>query len=176
MNKRAVFFALLYSAVVIGVKLFIVLGGYALSKFGFFYSHVTLTFLIILFYIPAIKQARDRDYNGIIGGRECMRIALTVFAISAVLISIYNYFEFEYHGKFLAVEYYNGQQFLDYLKSQPRFKPDTYSKIISQQVTAAQGSAFRSTTGKLFSMMLIGLAGAFIVSMVMKRSPRQIRF
>jgi hypothetical protein len=99
-----------------------------------------------------------------------MRIALTVFAISAVLISVYNYLEYEYSGKFLALEYYNGPQFLSFLKSQPKLNDAQYPGIIAEQVKLANDAGFKATTGKLFSMMLIGLSSAFGVSMLMKRN------
>jgi hypothetical protein len=171
MNKRAVYFGLIYGILVICAKLFILKGGYALTKFGFYYSHITLTLPVILFYIAAVKITRDKDYNGIISGKECVRICLTIFAVSAILISLYNYFEFEYAGKKLAIEYYHSTQFLDFLKSQPKFKPEQYDSIIADQVKLSEESGFKATTGKLFSMMLIGLSGAFIVSVLMKRSP-----
>jgi hypothetical protein len=171
MNRVAVFYALAYSVFFITAKLLIVLGGYSLTRFGYLYSHITLTFLVIPFYIPPIRKTR-RMNGGFISGKECMRIALTVFGISALIISVYNYFEYEYSGKYLAVEYYNGQQFLDFLKSQVKFKPEQYQGIIDEQIKAAEGAGFKATTGKLFSMMLIGFSSAFVVSLLMKRSVR----
>ena len=167
MNRLAVFYALVYSALVICAKLLIVTGGYSLTRFGYFYSHITLTFLIIPFYIPPIINTRKKN-GGYISGRECMRNALTVFAISAVLISVYNYFEYEYSGKFMALEYYNGPQFLSFLKSQPKLNASQYPGIIAEQVQLANDAGFKATTGKLFSMMLIGLSSAFAVSMLLK--------
>lgn len=169
MNKKGLYYGIAYSIFVIAFKLFILLGGYSLSHFGWYYSNVTGVFLIIPFYYLAIKSVRDKDQNGFIGGREAMRIALTVFATGAVLVSVYNYFEFQYSGKAMAIEYYNSQQFLDFLKSQSKIKPENYSKIIEEQVKNSELSAFKATTGKLFSFMLIGISGAVIVSMSMRR-------
>ena len=169
MNKKALYYALIYCALVIAFKLFILFGGYSLTRYGFFYSHITTVFFILPFYVLAVRSVRDKDYNGTIGGREAMRITLTLFAVSAIVLSIYNYFEFEYSGRALAVEYYNGEQFLDFLKKHPQIKADQYDKIIHEQVSNAESSSFKATTGKLFSMMLIGLSGAFITSAIMKR-------
>ncbi len=170
MNKKALLYGVIYSVVVIAFKLFILKGGYSLTKFGYFYSGIIGVFLIIPFYILAIKDVRDKTYNGVIGGREAMRVALTIFAISAVLISIYNYYEFEYNGKAMAIEYYNSVEYMDFLKAQKKTLPAEYPKIIAEQIKIAEVSAFKATTGKLFSFMLIGLSSAFITAMFMKRN------
>jgi hypothetical protein len=172
MKKQALWYALAYAALVIAFKLFIVLKGYSLSRFGFYYSSFVATLLIIPFYILAIKHVRDKQNGGVIGGREAMRVALTVFAVSAVIIGVYNYFEYEYSGRQLAIEYYHSDQFLEFLKKQ-KLAPEKYPSVIEEQVTAAQGAAFRSVTGKLFSALIIGLSSAFIVVSVMKRRPSQ---
>jgi hypothetical protein len=170
MNRTGLFFGLAYSVAVIAFKLVILLGGYSLSKFGWYYSNITGVFLIIPFYMLAIKKVRDKDNGGSIAGREAMRIALTVFVVGAILVSIYNYFEFEMAGKAMAIEYYNSEQFLDYLKHLKQVKAEDYSKIIAEQVKASEVSAFKATTGKLFSFILISVSSAFITSAVMKRS------
>src|ERR1043166_6725511 len=105
MNKTGLYFGIVYTAVVIAFKLVILLGGYSISKFGWYYSNITGVFLIIPFYILAVKKVRDKDQAGVIAGREAMRIALTVFVVGAILVSLYNYFEFEYAGKAMAIEY-----------------------------------------------------------------------
>ncbi len=170
MNKRALIFGLAYCVVVIAFKLIILLGGYSLSTFGYFYSGITSTLLITPFYILAVKMVRDKDYGGIIGGKEAVRICLTIFAIGAVIISVYNYFEFEYSGKAMAIDYYNSEQFMTFLKSQVKIKAEDYQKIIAEQIQASEVSAFKATTGKLFSYMFIGLSAAFGVSVFMKRN------
>jgi uncharacterized membrane protein YhaH (DUF805 family) len=174
MNRKALYFALAYSALVILFKLVILMGGYSLTKFGYYYSTVTAVFLIIPFYFLAIRTVRDRDYGGVITGREAMRVALTVFAVSAIIISVYNYFEYEYSGKELAIQYYNSEQYLEFLKTRTKTAPEDYRKIIDEQIKDSENAAFRATTGKLFSSLIIGLSGAFIASVLMKgRSARQ---
>jgi hypothetical protein len=173
MNKKALIYGALYSFLVIGIKLSVWLGGYSLSRFGFYYSNIVCVFLILPFYILVVKSVRDKDYNGVIGGREASRLALTVFVVGAILTSIYNYAEYELNGKHLAVEYYHSPAFLDYLKKQPNIKAENYSKIIEEQVKTSEVSAFKATTGKLFSLMIIGVSGAVIVASILKRSPRQ---
>jgi hypothetical protein len=171
-NRKALYYGIAYSVVAIAFKLFILLGGYSLSTFGYFYSGITSVLLIIPFYYLAIKSVRDKDYNGLIGGKEGVRISLTIFAVGAVLISIYNYFEFEYSGKAMAIDYYNSEQFMTFLKSQAKIKAADYQKIIAEQIQATEVSGFKATTGKLFSYMLIGAISAFITSAVMRKTAK----
>ena len=173
MNKKALIYGLAYSIFVIAFKLVILLGGYYFTKFGFYFAHVTTVFLIIPFYIIGIKNIRDRDNYGIIAGKEAMRIALTIFAISAVILSVYNYIEFEWKGKLLAIEYYKSEQFMAFLKSNPKIKTEDYQKIISEQIQLSETSAFKATTGKLFSFMLIGLTSSFICAVFLKRGSKK---
>ena len=171
MNKKALYAALVYSTLVIAYKLFIVTGGYALSKFGYYYSGIVSVFFIIPFYIFTIKSVRDKDLGGFIAGREAMRISLTLFAISALVLSVYHYIEYEQWYKALSIEYYNSEQFLEFLQKRTPTKPEDYGKVIAEQISDAEHAAFKATTGKLFSFMLIGLSSAFITSAIMKRKP-----
>jgi len=174
MNKRAAVIGLLYCLTVIIFKLYILLGGYTLTKFGFYYSNIVGVFLIVPFYWLAIKQVRDRDMNGIIGGREAVRISLMVLAVAVVVLSVYNYIEFTWKYKDISIQYYNSEEYLAILKGmQAKFpdkiKTENFPKIINEQIGAL--SAMKATTGKIFPLLLIGLSGAFIVSALMKRSP-----
>jgi hypothetical protein len=98
-----------------------------------------------------------------------MRLCLTVFAAAAILTSVYNYFEYQLSGRQLAIDYYHGEQFREFLRNKPQIKPSDYGRIIDEQVASAGGAAFRATTGKLFSLLLIGLVSAFAVSSLLKR-------
>ncbi|MBA3665650.1 MAG: DUF4199 domain-containing protein [Bacteroidetes bacterium] len=175
MNKRALLIGLLYCVTVIIFKLIILLGGYTLTRFGFYYSNIVGIFMIIPFLIIAIQQVRDKDFGGIISGKDAVRIALTVLAVAAVILSAYNYIEFNWKFKEIAIQYYNSPEYLQILKDwqvkQPeRIKIDNFNKIIDEQIGAL--SASKAMTGKLFPLILIGLSGAFISAMIMKRGPR----
>lgn len=176
MNKRALIIALIYSAAVIIFKLIILLGGYTLSRFGFYYSNITAVFFVIPFMFLAIYQVREKDRGGLIAGRDAARIALTVLAVSAIVISIYNYAEFNWKYRSIAMEYYHSQQYLDILTEQQarypdKFKPSDFPRIIDEQITSL--SAFKATTGKLTPLIFIGLSGAFLAAVFMKRSAKQ---
>ncbi len=177
MNKRAVNAGLLYCIVAIIFKLTVLLGGYATSKFGFYYAQVVSIFLIIPFFFMAIYRAREKDKGGFIGGREALRIALTVLVVGIIIMSAYNYIEFSWKGKDLATSYYNSSEYLEILKDQQSKHPDKikagdFPRIIQEQVAASSVSAFRSTTAKLFPLIIIGLSSAFIAAALMKKSPR----
>lgn len=175
MNKRALVVGLLYCVAVIVFKLIILLGGFTLTRFGFYYSNIVGVFMIIPFFALAIYLVREKDYGGIISGRDAVRMAFTVLAVAAVVLSIYNYIEFNWKYRDMAVEYYNSPEYLQILKDwsakQPdKVKIDDYPKIVGEQI--ANLSAGKATTGKLFPLILIGLGSAFACAMVMKKGPK----
>ncbi|MBI2721484.1 MAG: DUF4199 domain-containing protein [Bacteroidetes bacterium] len=175
MNKRALNIGLLYCIVVIIYKLIILLGGFTLTRFGFYYSNIVAIFMIIPFFVLAIREVREKDFGGIISGKDAVRMALTVLAVAAVVLSLYNYIEFNWKFRDIAVQYYNSPEYLKILndwqvKSPDKVKIENFSTIINEQITAL--SAGKATTGKLFPLILIGLSGAFITAMIMKRGPK----
>ncbi|MBL7901527.1 MAG: DUF4199 domain-containing protein [Bacteroidia bacterium] len=170
MNKKALLYGLIYAAVVIAFKIYILVSGNALTKFGYFYSNITAVFLILPFYFLLLKNIRDKEYGGVLAGREAFRLCLSLLVVALVLVSIYHYIEFSRYGQTLAETYYNSETFLNFLKSQKNITPDKYNSIIAEQIKTAGTSAFKATTGKLVSYLFIGISGAFIVSVFMKRS------
>ena len=176
MNKRALVFGALYCLLYIIFKLVILLGGYTLSKFGYYYSVITGVFLIIPFFFFAIYQVREKDYNGVIGGREAVRIALTVLVIGLIGTTLYNYIEFNWKIKDLSVAYFKSEEFLDILKKEQvqhpdKLKAENFPSIIETKISEL--SAFRAATGKLVPLLFLGLGGAFTAAMFLKRASRQ---
>ena len=167
MNKRALYLGLTYSILVIIFKLIILLGGYSLTKFGFYYSHFVSVLFIIPFMIIAVKMVRDKDRGGIIGGRDAIRVALGVFGISVIILSVYTYIEFEWKMHEISVQYYNSPDYLEFLKRQQKITPAMYPKIIDENIGAL--SAMKAVTAKLFSFFLISVSFAFITAVFMKR-------
>lgn len=173
MNKKAVYISLIYSVLVIVFKLIILLGGYTLTKFGFYYSTIIAVVCVIPFMFLAVYLVREKDYKGVIGGKEAVRIALTVLAISTIFISVYNYIEFNWKFKDIAMVYYQSAEYLEILTKQQLKNPDKlkvsdFPKIINDQI--AQLSAFKATTGKLIPMLLFGLGGAFLTAISLKKN------
>lgn len=175
MNKRALINGLIYCAIAIAFKLYILLGGYTFSKFGYNYSIIISIFLIIPFFFISIYQVREKEYGGIIGGREAVRIALSVLSVAVVVMSVYNYMEFAWKVQDLSVEYYNSSVYLERLKEMQdkmpdKIKTEDFPKIIQEQLASL--SPFKATTGKLIPMLLVGLGGAFIAAVLMKKSTK----
>jgi hypothetical protein len=104
-----------------------------------------------------------------------MRMALTVLAVAAIVLSVYNYVEFNWKYKEIATQYYNSPEYLQVLKDMQtkmpgKIKTEDFPKIIESQISSL--AAGKATTGKLFPLVLIGLSGAFITAMFMKRGPK----
>jgi hypothetical protein len=174
MNKKALLYGLLYCLTVVVLKLCIVLSGNLFSKFGFYYSIITCVFLIIPFFFIAIYHVRQKDYNGYIGGKQALRIALTVLAVGLVGTSIYNYIEFSWQLDAYAT-WYKGPEFLHELAKQQKLHPDKlktedFPKIIQEQIGSL--SPFKAATGRIVPLLFIGFSGAFAASVIMKRSPK----
>lgn len=167
MNKKVLYTAFAYSIFVIIFKLLILLGGYQLTRFGFYYSHVITVFLVVPFMIIAVKLVRDKDQGGKIGGRDALKIALGVAGISVIILSIYNYVEFEWKLKELSKLYYSSDDYLNFLKKNPKIKPENYSKIIEENSISL--SSFRAVTAKLFSFLIISSGSAFLTAVFMKK-------
>jgi len=90
MNRRAFILGIIYSVCVIIYKLVIILSGQQLTTFGFYYSHIISVFMIIPFMIMAVKYVRDVERGGMIGGRDALKVGLTIFGISVIILSCYN--------------------------------------------------------------------------------------
>ena len=169
MNKKALIIGFLYATLVIVFKLYIWLGGYTFSDFYFKYAHILSVLAIIPFLMLAIKLVRDNDNQGIISGKEAMRIALTVVAVSAIVLSVYNYIEFKLSIQDYA-EYYRSDKYMAFLVKDPKAKQLGYEKIIDFQIS--QLSPFKAATGKLFPFLLITLSASFICAVFMKKGPK----
>ncbi len=172
MNKRAVILGIIYSVCVIIYKLVIVLSGQQLTTFGFYYSHIISVFMIIPFMIMAIKYVRDMERGGIIGGRDALKVGLTVFGISVVILSCYNAIEFVWKLEDLSKEYYNGPEYNAFLERQAKLNPDKlnpgmFQGIIDDNIAAL--SPLKAVTAKLFSFFLISFSSAFIIAVFMKK-------
>jgi hypothetical protein len=168
MNKRPIYIASIYSTLVIVFKLAIVLGGFLETRFWFMGSHIVSVFFIIPFIWLAIKLVRDKDYGGVIMGREAFVAGLMVVALSAVIISVYHYIEFEWKLRDFAVNYYNSAEFqADMLKHNPNVKPEQYPTLMKKQLESL--SAFKAITAKLLSFFLVGVSSSFLCAAFMKK-------
>lgn len=175
MRKRAIVIGLVYCLAAIIFKLCILLGGYTLSKFGFYYSNIAAVLFIIPFLFFAIYQVRRKEGQGVISGREALRVGLTVVATAVIVLSLYHFIEFNWKYRDIATQYYHSEEYLGILKSQQakypdKLKAENFPKIIEEQIAGL--SAFKAATGKLIPLLFIGFSGAFIAAVFMKRNAK----
>ncbi len=116
----------------------------------------------------AIKQVRDKENGGIIKGKEAAKIGMSIAVVALVILSAWWYFEFEWKIKELSVQYYNGKDYLEFLKRIPKVKAEDYPKIIEENIAAL--SAFKAVTAKLFSFLFVSISGAFMCAVFLKKS------
>ncbi len=171
MHKRALIFGLIYSLLVIGFKAFLQVGHYYTSTFGFALSHITSVLFIIPFMIVLLITVKKKEFDGVIAGREAMRIGLTMVAIAAIVTTAYNYFEISRYGKEMAEAYYNGDRFkLFLIKKVPDITK--HAAIITENIRMAteENTPFIAATVKLLPLLFIGGSAAFLTSVFIKRS------
>lgn len=171
MHKRALIFGLVYSLLVICFKLFLQIGHYYATTFGFVFSHITSVLFIVPFIIVLLITVKKKEFDGNIGGREAMRIGLTMVAVAAIFITAYNYFEISRYGKEMAEAYYNGDRFkLFLIKKVPDITK--HAAIISENIRMAteENTPFIASTVKLLPLLFIGGSAAFLTSVFIKRA------
>lgn len=167
-KNRAVYFGAIYSVLVIIYKLIIILGGYALTKFGFFFSNIISVIAIIPFIFLAIYLTK-KEKGGFIGGKQGMHIGLLLTIVAALILSAYNYIEFEWKWKALSVKYYNSEAYKDFLMRNPSIKTEEYSKIIEAAI--AELSPFKAITAKLFVLFFFGVSSSFMAAVLLRKRP-----
>lgn len=166
LKNRALLFSLIYSALVIIYKLIIYYGGYSLTKFGFYFSHITSVVAIIPFIFLTVYFARQ-DNNGVIAGKVALKTGLRMAVFSALLLSVYNYIEFEMIWRDLSLEYYNSQDFKDFLAKNPQIKPEEYPAKIEEAIASI--SPFKAVTSRLFVLLFFSLGASFMSAVVLKK-------
>jgi len=167
-KNKAVSLGIIYSVLVIIYKLIIILGGYALTKFGFFFSNIISVAAIIPFIFMAIYLTK-KEKGGFIGGKQGMHIGLLLTIVAAVILSAYNYIEFEWKWKDLSVEYYNSAAYEDFLSKNAQIKPEEYPKIIESAI--AELSPFKAITAKLFVLFFFGVSSSFMSAVLLRKRP-----
>lgn len=167
-KNRALQFAIAYSLLVIIYKVAIIFSGHALSKFNFLFSNILSILAIIPFIFLAVKYARN-DNGGYIGGKEALKTGFLTAVISAIILSVYNYIEFEWVWRDLSIEYYHSNKYKVFLETtQKQIKPENYPSIIEAAINEL--SVFKSVTGKLATLMFISLGASFMCAVFMKRN------
>lgn len=170
LKNKPFLFAVLYSLLVIAVKLIILLGGFAITNFGFKWSQFLTVLMIIPFIWLTIKSVRAQQ-GGYIGGKVALKKGLQMTVIAIAMISVYNYFEFD-AWKEIASQYYNSDLYHHFLENKKEIKPEQYAEIIKVQVESFRLiSPFQYLTIKLIPCLIFGISSSFIFAMFMKRNP-----
>ena len=165
-KNRALQFAIAYSLLVIIYKVAVILSGQALSKFNFYFSNILSVLAVIPFIFLTIKYAR-RDKGGYIGGNEALKTGLLMAVISAIILSIYNYIEFEWVWRDLSVEYYHSNEFKLFLEKNKQIKAEEYPAKIEAAISEI--SAMKAVTGRLATLIFISIGASFMCAVFLKK-------
>ena len=170
MNKKALIVGLIYSLLYILFKFLLFVNNLTFERFWFNFAHILSVLALFPFFFISIYWIKKRDYEGVISGREAARMALTTFTVALLVTAVYNYIEFKISLP-QQIAYYKGpvhyQNMLDLqLKNAAKFKVEQRPGIIEEQISSL--SAIKATTGKLFSLLLLGVSGAFISALLLK--------
>jgi hypothetical protein len=165
-KNRALQFGLAYSILVIIYKVAIVISGTALSKFNFLFSNILSILVVIPFIFLTVKYARQ-DNGGYIGGNEALKKGLLMAVISALMLSIYNYIEFEWVWRDLSAEYYHSNEFKLFLEKNKQIKAEEYPAKIEAAISEI--SAMKAVTGKLATLIFISIGASFMCAVFLKR-------
>lgn len=165
-KNRALQFAIAYSLLVIIYKVAVILSGQALSKFNFYFSNILSVLAVIPFIFLTIKYAR-RDKGGYIGGSEALKTGLLMAVISALILSVYNYIEFEWVWRDLSAEYYHSNEFKLFLEKNKQIKAEEYPAKIEAAISEI--SAMKAVTGKLATLIFISIGASFMCAVFLKR-------
>jgi len=166
-NKRIITFALLYSLIVITYKLIIYFGGYSLSKFGFYFANIISVVAIVPFIFMTVYLLK-KDNGGFIGGKVALKSGLSMAVFAALILSLYNYIEFELICRDLSLEYYNSQDFKDFLGKNPQIKVEEYPEKIKEAISEI--SPFKAVTSRLFVLLFFSLGGSFMSAVTLKKN------
>lgn len=166
-KNRAFQFAIAYALLVIIYKVAIILSGTALSKFNFYFSNILSVFAVIPFILLTVKYARD-DNGGYIGGKVALKTGFMMSVIAALILSVYNYIEFEWVWRDLSAEYYHSNEYKLFLEKNKQLKPEAYPAIIDAAINEL--SAFKAITGKLATLLFISLGASFMSAVFFKKN------
>jgi glucan phosphoethanolaminetransferase (alkaline phosphatase superfamily) len=165
--KKALPFALIYCAVSISFKIYIILSGLILTRFGFYYSHaITLLFMIPYLFL-SLWIFRKKNFPGEMSGRIGFQFLLSVLVWIVLGMSLYHAVEFRWKIQDLAETYYRSSDYLNFLKQQSRIKPEDYSKIIDEQIQSL--SVMKAVTSKIMAYLILGISSSFIFALLGRR-------
>ena len=168
-TNKPIVFTLIFSLLAIAFKLSIFYGGWQTQKIGIL-SHIAILLAMLPFVAFLIIQIR-KEQGGEIGGKEAFKEGLKFVVLSAVLISVFNYVFYEMVlGEYIR-NYIAEKGPIAFKEVAARAnKAITDAEIKSQvELRIKDATAFKDTTGKLFSMVMSGAFFTFLSAFVLKR-------
>ena len=170
LRQKPVLFALLYCILVISFKLFVFYSNLQMTKLGM-YSHILSLLLMtpVIFLLVFLKR---REVAGTMSGKMALREGLIFMAVSAVILSVFNYIFFERElGNYIItyIQTKGPESILEQSKKTGKaITPAEVRKVINDEI--ANLSGFRDTTSKLFSIIVFGIFSSFVASIFLKQN------
>jgi uncharacterized membrane protein YhaH (DUF805 family) len=167
-KKKFLLFVLVFSLIAILFKLWIFYSGQQLTGFGAL-SHILVLALLLPACFLFVKLLRDEQ--GAIGGQYAFKQCMKFVLISAVVLSVFNFFFYEFILKDYIIEFFREKGPALIKESAEKAHKKVTDKEIQDQIAMQiqYSTAYRDTTGKLFSFVLFGAFSAFISAMFLKR-------
>jgi hypothetical protein len=169
LNNKAVLYSVVFAILAISFKLYVFYGGLQITRLGVL-SHLIIIGSIFPFVLLLLFQMRKSN-DGALAGKQAFKEALKFVVISALIISLFNYIFHQvtlgdYIRNYIA-EYGPKAIKEGALKAGKAVTDEDIKKEIQYRIEDA--TAFKDTTGKLFSMVLVGGFFSLIGSMLLRR-------
>lgn len=168
-KNRLLLFVLVFSLLSILFKLWIYYSGRQLTGLGAL-SHILVLALLLPACFLYVKVLRDEN-GGVIGGQYAFKESMKFVLVSALVLSVFNFIFYEYVLKDYIITFLQEKgPGLMRAAADKAHKKVTDKEIREQiEMQIQYSTAYRDTTGKLFSFALFGAFSAFISAMFLKR-------
>jgi hypothetical protein len=170
LKKKPFLFALVYCVFVIAFKLFVFYNGLQMTKVGM-YSHI-LSLLLMTPFILLLGYLVRKEHGGEISAKVILRQGLVFMAVSALVLSVFNYIFFQQElGAYIA-NYIQTKGPASILEEAKKNGKTVSSADIDKMIKGGieDLSPFKDTTSKLFSILVYGIFSSFIASIFLKRN------
>lgn len=170
MKNKALLASIIFCAITIAFKLGVYFSGNQLSTIGK-YSHFLSLFLFVPFCFAFLIWYRDFELGGFISGKDALRAALKFVGYSLLILSVFNFFFFEYALKEVLVNMIKAmpaeELIANLAKGGKNISIEEANKLKETDINGI--NAFKDTTVKLFGMILFGALASFSASVFLKR-------
>jgi hypothetical protein len=153
---------------VIAFKLFIFNSGMQMTKLGM-YSHI-LSLLLMTPFIFLLVFLERRNRGGQIEGKAALQQGLIFASVAIVILSVFNFIFFQQELGACIADYIRANAPKSLMaEAAKKGKTLTPAEIDSMVKGGIEDlSAFKDTTSKLFSMLIMGIFSSFVASIFLK--------